>query len=50
MECVQCKHSSCEFPDYETFVKCPGSTDRDVSRCVENVKKIPPIVTTTTSP
>ncbi len=34
--CIPCNIQSCEHPENETFVGCPGNTRVDVSRCVPN--------------
>lgn len=36
--CTPCSVTSCVDPAMETLVRCPGSTNRDVSRCVSNVR------------
>lgn len=35
--CERCERTSCEDPTMETFVRCNGATEVDISRCVRNV-------------
>ena len=38
--CVGCETHGC-IPDYETFIRCPGYTTKDVSECVPTME--PPL-------